>query len=349
MGSNFRYEILKISDILKNKSECKQLKKIIDNKQTNHISDDFAYVAKGFRTQFYGFLFVDQNIGNLKLEVPLKLEHLNQEERDLIARGHRTLTCLIELCLSEFKGPTNRIAALVDPYSNLKKIKINQSVKSFLTDQEMEEAVTAFQSGRVYKALKDCNAELMLQKIELKELMQIEEAMGKEIAIADREEPNEKMKYFIHKINLQDFENFQDVMLYVFYLIVALKNSLSLACQILYESMWGDSFTILNDDNIFRYSMNSNIVFNIHSVFTQKIEIKKASDGVGSLVLIDCHPTKNEHIHIWGDVVAQTISFNKEVGSSAKYTIVEVDDEMIDCINLINIILEKPISFKYGD
>ena len=29
--------------------------------------------------------------------------------------------------------------------------------------------------------------------------------------------------------------------------------------------------------------------------------------------------------------------------------IVEVDDEMIDCINLINIILEKPISFKYGD
>lgn len=356
MLDNFRHSVLKLQDIIETKPECKQLTQLLfeiqedigSEKSKDHLNEQFAYIANGYRCQFYGFLFVDQNIDELQLSIPLELEHLNQDEQILFTKCHQTITHFIELCLSELKNSSELIAQLVDPYSSLRDIKMDESMTSIITDEEMNNAVTAFQSGKVYQALKKSNAEGLFEKFKQSELYEIIDFTEKKIHLSVHEEIDKDINHLIRNIHYKKFEEFADFVLPVICLIASLRESLKMSCQYLYESLCGDDLTVLNDNNIFRYSMSSNVVCNVHHVDIQNYEMKISNDGIGSVVLIDCHPSKNEHVHVFGYVDAQTTKFNEEIGPSTKYTIVEVNEEMIDSGNLIDLILKDgPVSFEY--
>lgn len=82
MSTNFRSEVFKLCKKLQKNDVAKKIGGIIHDMSTvseskeigEKITDprnDFAYIAKHNNTEFHGFVFLDDNIGNIKQGSPL--------------------------------------------------------------------------------------------------------------------------------------------------------------------------------------------------------------------------------------------------------------------------------------
>ena len=66
---------------------------------------------------------------------------------------------------------------------------------------------------------------------------------------------------------------------------------------------------------------------------------------MGSVLLIDCDPSPDMHIHEFGMLVAETLNFAGEFGQTAKYSFVTVDEELIPIHHLTKSILQTGLPF----
>lgn len=349
MCSNFRTEVFKLCNMLKKQDEAAKIGELfrnltvtVENKETGEIKKnlhkDFSYVARHSRNQFHGYLFTDDHADTIELPLPLQIEHLTMDERCLIERGHSTIQRFVELCLGEIKEKSSIIARMMNPYSKYKEVKCEGV--SVLPDLEMENAAAAFRNGETYKALLASNCYLILNTFEegkMSALMQIlERDITKEI------QGDESEDFFNLVMNSGKSMDVPGALFKYSILIYALRESLALACQMLFrafDTRYPDKdLIVLNNDNIINIeSSGSNIFSEIYKVLIQGM----AFDECGDILLIDCNNRDGSHIHKFGRISAETINIGSECGETVKYTFAVVNNELIHIPNITNLIVQS--------
>lgn len=352
--SNFRTEVFKICKKLQTIEKSHDISSLIrdmsistENKETGEIKNtkhgDFAYAAKHSNNQFHGYLYVDENVETINKQVPISVEKLTKEERETIEIGHRTLVRFIHLCLSDFKSKSSAIAECMNPYSIFKKVSFDDSGERLLTDEEMQSAVEAFKNGKVYQALIKSNLTALFENIPFEQTITLIELTGKEIKKSYDDISNSDINEFSSR-NLSGYKNVEDVMLSVSILIFALKESLRMTCNLFYEAICGDPLIVLNNDNIINIeNKTSNRVVERYKVLIQDINMHISGDSIGSVLLLDCETMHGTKIHVFGMIIASTISFTGEMGYTTKYTFLTVNDELINIHIITDFILEKDL------
>ena len=318
-----------------------------ENLNTGEIKErkhgDFAYVAKHSNNQFHGYLFVDENIATINSQEPFRVDKLLKEERELIEVGHRTILRFVELCLSDFTLKSPVVAKCMNPYSIFKEVTYDISNELLLSDDEMQTAVKAFKTGKIYRILLDSDLTKLFDNVSLENMLGLIEVIGKELQKSYNENSNTEIDKFALKI-MNGYNNLQDVMYAASILIFALKESLRMTCSLFYQAICGDDLIVLNNDNIINIENRfSNCVVEHYKVLIQDIFLNVSGDSMGSVLLIDCETMYGEKIHEFGMIIASSISFVGEMGNTTKYSFLTIDDELVSIHNITNLIIEKDL------
>lgn len=223
--STFRTEVFNMCKKLQALDKSHEISALIremsvstENKETGEIKNpkhgDFAYAAKHNNNQFHGYLYVDENIETLNKHVPISVEHLLKEEREILEIGHRTLARFIHLCLSDFRAKSTTIAECMNPYAIFKEVSFIDSGESLLTDEDMQPAVDAFKKGKVCQALLNSNLTTLFKNVPSDQMIALINITGKEVEKSYDDITNSD----IDKLSLQNlngYSSIQDVMLSV--------------------------------------------------------------------------------------------------------------------------------------
>ena len=354
---DYRKEIFRLCKKLQTNGEVQKIQHLIhdmsvsvEHRETGifHASlhGDFAYLAKRCNSQFHGYLYLDEHLEHMELPIPLKVEHLAEDERAFMERGHRTLTRLVELCLGELKEKESLAAEAADPYFFLHKVSCSATAEPLLSDEELQPAVDAFQKGKVYQAILAFDLEKLFQKLPRENMLQIATVMEKEIGQSyDEEEVSEDMQKF--SLSLYRQKGMLDAVSYLIAcvaILTSLKSSLTISCRMLYEAICGGDLMVLNNENVIAIEKSSsNALFKSCKVLMQGLYINPVNQGVGSVVLLDCTPSETRHLHEFGMVTGITESIKRDLGETTRFTYVVLDDELNPLHNLTNAIIRAKV------
>lgn len=350
MSTNFRSEIFKLCQKLQTDRNSQEVGKAIHDmsvvtpkqvgQKATDSNNDLAYLAKHSNTQFHGFIFIDDNLEALEIPDFFHPKHLVHKERSLMEQGHKTLVRFIELCLSDIASESMEAANAINPYFLYKEVKISENTNALLTDAELQDAVTAFKSGAVYKALMKAKFTNIFKTTNINGLYSSIVALEKEIDHSLGENVSSYLRDFSLR-TCSKWNGLADVMLAVSILIVALKVSLKISCNLMYRAICGIDLFVLNNDNIINIEKRtSTSLSEFYKVFAQDIQPDFSGSEMGSILLIDCDLPYDTHIHEFGMLIAQTINLWGEFGESAKYSFVTVDKELIHIHQLVRTVLD---------
>lgn len=300
---------------------------------------DFAQLAEHSNNQFHGYLFVDDNADKIQLPAFLSIKRLSNEERKAIEKGHKTLTRFVELCLNDMRGKSPIIADAISPYFLYKSVTLNNDSISLFEDSEYDNLVKAFKNGKVYKSLYDSDIDCFSQIINKNNLQALMTIMEKEFSTGYNEDiPSDLSALSMRLLNKQ--LNAPDILYAYAIMIYALKESLRMACQLLYGAICGGDLVVLNNDNLINIeNKTSSQICNFYKVFVQGALFSVVGNLVGDVLLMDCDDSTNNHIHEFGMVTSTTIQLAGEFGQTSKISFVIVDNELIPISNITNTIL----------
>lgn len=350
MLTSFRSEVFKLYKKLQKDETSQEIGKMIHDmsvvveskeigQKVTNSRNDFAYMAKHSNTEFHGYVFLDDNIERIEIPHFFKPEHLSPEERTLIERGHRTLTRFVDLCLADIAFESNGVANSMNPYFLYKEVSISESVTALLSDDELMPAVSAFRNGTAYKALMDANFTKLFSRIDINSMRALIGVLEKEINQSLTEDVSKDLRDFSMRLHSK-LDNITDVMFAFSVLMLALKMSLKLACRLMYRAICGIDLFVLNENNIINIEKRtSTVVSEFYKVFAQDIHPDFSGSEIGSVLLIDCDLPHDTHIHEFGMLIAQTLNLAGEFGSSAKYSFVTVNEELIHIHQLVREVL----------
>lgn len=352
MSKDFRHEVFELCKVLQKKQLAKEVGTVMYNLSVTtesekcdeirrNVHGDLACIAQHSNTEFHGFLFIDENINKIDIPKFFQAEHLTPEERTLIERGHKTLTRFIDLCLSDIADKSHLVAEAMNPYFLYKEVTCSQKAESLLADTELLPAVTAFKNGAVYKALMDANFTMVFEKTDVNAMRSLVGSLQKEIDNSLGGNATKDLSDFSLKL-ADEPKDVAEIMFAFSILMVALKESLKLSCQLLYRAICGIELTVLNNDNIINIEKRtSNVISEFFKVFVQGLPIDYTNSEMGSILLIDCDLPYERHIHKFGMVIAETMNLSGEFGQTTKYSFVTVDKELILIHQLTERILHR--------
>lgn len=232
------------------------------------------------------------------------------------------------------------IADAISPYFLYKSVTLNNDSISLFEDSEYDNLVKAFKSGKVYKAVYDSDidrfSKIIINKNNLQAIMTI---MEREFSTGYNEDiPPDLSTLSVRLLNKQ--LNAPDILYAYAIMIYALKESLRMACQLLYGAICGGDLVVLNNDNLISIeNRTSSQICNFYKVFVQGALFSVVGNLVGDVLLMDCDDSTNNHIHEFGMVTSTTIQLAGEFGQTSKISFVIVDNELIPISNITNTIL----------
>ncbi len=150
----------------------------------------------------------------------------------------------------------------------------------------------------------------------------------------------------LHKIT-----DVPDLMMAGSVLILSLRESLAAACQLLFVALTGEKLIVLNNDNIISIDKNqSNLINEVMTVLVDDFITRISTSLAGDILLIDCEPIENHHIHDFGMIMSATSSLNQETGQTTKIDMIKLDEDMNCLYNLTNTIIKAdfPLVVKSG-
>lgn len=352
---NFRSEVFKLCKVIEKKIEAIEIKNLIhdlsvhvEKKSSNGVDadiipnrSDFGYVSKHSSNQFYGFLYTDEHIESYRELFP-KIEHLEENEKKIIAQGHVTVMALVDGCLHDVKENYPVLYDAINPYSKYKFIK-TISEKSIFCEEEFRNAINAFKNSKVYQKLFSSQIVDVFNDIPQEQMKMLLGVMDRDIIQTPLDVVPEDIRDFSIRI-LHKVKDVTDVMMAEAVLVLALRESLAAACQLLFVALVGEDLIVLNNDNIISIENHqSNSLYEVMTVLVEDILIRYSTELPGDVLLIDCDPNDNHHIHEFGIVRSATISFNNETGQTSKVSFVTIDEDM----NLLHNLTDAIIKAKF--
>ena len=152
---------------------------------------------------------------------------------------------------------------------------------------------------------------------------------NKEVNQSLDENETKDLKEFSLRL-VSKLNNITDIMFAFSILMFALKKSLELSCRLFYRAICGVDLFVLNEENIINIEKaTTNTICKFYKVFAQDLPFDYTGSEMGSILLIDCDTPYGSHIHEFGMVIAETINLLGELGQTAKYSFVTVNEELI--------------------
>lgn len=352
---DFRSEVFKLCKILERNKESKEIKNLIyslnvynENKNLNDTNtrsvlnrSDFGYASKHESNQFYGFLYANEHIESYKELFP-EIKPLENTEKKIIAQGHATVMMLVEGCLEDMKRCYPTLYDAINPYSNYKPIKVI-SESSILCENEFKSAINEFKNSKVYRKLFSSQIIDIFKDIPQEQMEILLGVMDRDLIRTPLDVVSEDIGNFAIRI-LHGVKDVTDVMMAEAILILALRESLAIACQLLFIALAGEDLMVLNNDNIINIESNySNLLYEVMTVMVEGILVRYSTKLSGDILLIDCDPSDKYHIHKFGIIRSATISFNNETGQTTKVTFVTIDEDM----NFLHNLTDKIIKIEF--
>lgn len=364
MSTNFRTAVFNLCKKVSKCAETQKIKDLIHNLSVvveNSEDDpkvfkrpphgDLAYIGAHQKIQFLGYLFADEAVDDINKKEPFLATALDEDEREIIEAAHKTIRLFLDECLAEVKRKYPKIAILVDPYSQYRKPMDRGNAKAFLSQIDLAECVEAFKQGKVYKKIITNEALYLFNGIKDPIVHQLVSAQNKQFS-DDMDTVSKETEDFFKKLYTNPHFGVADVlMLYTSY-CYALRKSLELAVQMLYEAILGLDMPVMNNDNIINLANHqNNIVYEKYVVLTQEVMLGFAGSGVGSMALLTCDLSETNHIKEFGEMIAITVNLVGEFGSSSKVTMVTVDEELNPIHRYTDAIMEtklgqSPVIFR---
>lgn len=313
----------------------------------NQAKLDFNYVSKHANNQFYGYLYTNEHVTEYKSIFP-EITNLEKDEEQLFKQAHATILKLIEGCLDDLKEAFPQIYKVINPYSKYKSIKWAET-KSFLEDEDYKKAISAFQKSKVFTKLKSPEIIEAFHTITEDHMFSLVEVLEKEMVECPADMVSEEIERFIRNTQEQ-YKKIEDILMAETILIVAMRRMIEMACQLLFIALIGEDLAVYNNDNIINIEKNqSNMLYKMMVILCDGIYAHHKSGSPGNIVLVDCDPAKNHHIHEFGYVRSSTMSMNNELGATTQYTLIIVDNEMNIFYQLTNHIIDKEFPKVYKE
>jgi hypothetical protein len=359
---NFRSEIFELCKVIQKKAETKEIKKLIHDlcvfvekdsssgvdMDTFSNRSDFGYISKHSSNQFYGFLYANEHIESYRELYP-RIKRLEESEKKIIEQGHATVMALVDGCLQDVKKNYPVLYESINPYSKYKSIK-TISEKSILCEDEIQNAINAFKNSKIYMKLFSSQIVEVFSDMTQDHREMLLGVMDRDIIRTPLDVVPEDIREFSIRI-LHKIKDVTDVIMAEAVLVLALRESLSAACQLLFVALVGEDLIVLDNNNIINIEKkHSNTLYNIMTVLVDDILLRYSTELPGDILLIDCDPSDNYHIHEFGIIRSSTISFNNETGQTTKVSFVTLDDDMNLLHNLTDAIVkaEFPPVVKVG-
>lgn len=347
---SFRSEIFALCKIIQKKEERKEISKLLYelNVSVERGNDssakifpnrtDFGYVSRHSMNQFYGYLYTDENVLSFKEMFP-SLVSLEEDERNLMKIGHATIMKLVNGCLCEIKEKYPVMYEVINPYSKYKTIR-EESENSILSETEIENAVKAFQTNIIYQKLLSSQALELFQNMSEEHIRVLIGALDKEILRTPLDVVPNDIRDFSIRI-LHKISKIEDIMMAEAILVLALREILSVACQLLFVALVGEDLIVFNNDNIINIEDNqNNSIYSMRTILVQGCLLRYSSDVVGDVLIMDCDAREDYHIHEFGFIRSVSLKFDNETGQTTKISFVTLDDDLNYLHNLTRTIVE---------
>lgn len=355
MSVNFRTAVFRLCKKISTCTEAQKIRAIIHNMSVVvETSDDpkvikrpphgdLAYIGAHQRIQFLGYLFADESVDAINKKKPFSATPLDDDEREIIEEAHNTIRYFLDECMVEVKKKNPRIAILIDPYLKYRKPKLKCNAKAFLNQNDLAECVKAFTLGKVYKKIISNETLCFFDQVTDSIFHQLVSVQNKQFT-EDMNTVTKETEEFFQKLYANSQIGVSDVLMIYTSYCYALRKSLELAVQMLYEAILGLDMPVMNNDNIINLvDHQSSIVYEKYVVLTQEIMLGYAGSGVGSMALLTCNPSETNHIKEFGIMIAVTVNLISEFGSSSKVTIITVDEELNPIHRYTDAIIESKL------
>ena len=350
MNQSFRSEVFNLCKKLQKNEDAQAIREVImslkitkENKATGEIQKnshgDFIQLAEHSNNQFHGYLFADDYADKIQLPAFFSIEHLSDEERALIERGHKTLTRFIELCLSDIGKKSKIVADAMSPYYLYKSVSISKDTKPLLSDSEYDNLIRAYKNGKVYRALYESDMSRFFNAINPSKMQALMAIISKEFITSFNDDvPLDLRNLSVKLMNKQ--MDAPDVLCAFTIMIYALKESLRMACQLLFGAICGADLIVLNNENLISIEKrNTSQICEYYKVFVQGCVFSIVGHLIGDVLLMNCDDGDDTHIHEFGMITSTTIQLAGEYGQTSKISFVTVDEELIPISNITQTIL----------
>lgn len=343
---DFRSEVFKLCKVIQNRSEANIVNdtyiKLFSTQSEECVIPKYSLfheAAKHGNNQFYGYLFANEHIDEFKAVVQA-ITPLPDEDIQIFARAHATIYALVKECVKEFEVSNPKLAKELDPYSKYRPITTPLGA-SFLAVKEYEKAAEAFRESKLYKKLIDPSVYAFVEELKPEDLHTMLMAIEKEIVACPLDVVSESIMPLVKKMTPK-FEKTEEILLAEILMIFVLKKSLENACSLLYTALIGEDLRVFNNDNII------NIDKTYSNSIRKVIQLSAIRNGLtgksflmaGDIILVDCDPYPERHIHEFGMIQSYSACFNCEMGETIKVTMMVVDDLLNPYYHLTNRIID---------
>lgn len=355
MSQSFRNEIFTLCKELQKNENIKEISNTIKSLKftkgettseniPKNLHGNFAQLAEQSNSQFHGYLFVDDNADKIQSSAFISIEHLSAEERCVIEKGHKTLTRFIDLCLNDIRNKSSIIGDAISPYYLYRSVIVSDDSSSLLDDSAYDLAAKAFKNGRLYKALYSTDLDNLARILNTENLQLVISKIEKEFNAGYVDEIPPNINAFAMRLLNKEL-NAPDILYAYAIVIYALKESLRMACQLLYDAICGGDLVVLNNDNLIKIENRaSSQICEHYKVFVQGMIFSIIGNLIGDILLIDCDVSTDEHIHEFGMITSTTLQFRREFGATSKVSFVVIDKELIPIFNITDTILRHGLS-----
>lgn len=350
MSTSFRSEVFSLCQKLAGSKQAHEISRVIHDLSVSPEEDvlrsltkgkhgDFAYVAKQSDTEFQAYLFLDDNLDRVSLPDCFRVEHLLTSERILIENGHATLVEFVKECLSDISNECEIAGRMMEPYSLHKDVEISGSAKSLLTRNALQGAVKAFKETPAYISFISSNILEVFKQAATETVLDLFSALDNSMQLCLKARIPNDIKDFSHRLALRTYES-EDAFFAPTLLMFSLRQSLKTAIHLMFRAICGVNLFVLNENNIIKIeSQSSDATCDRYRVLAQGVEFDTAGNSAGDVLLCDFSFNNGKHIHEFGFVVSETVSFSKECGETSKFSFVGLDDSL----NLLRPLIQQII------
>lgn len=281
-----------------------------------------GYIAKRRYLQFGGYLFVHNNIKQIRESMNQPIPNFVESDLVTIKKAHALLANLNRTLVNDLKTARPYLDLVLDPYATLQHeelINVDDLLDTNIFKQlkdAMNKSTPVNKLNALVSSLKiDTPAEAMSQAC----LSLIEDISN---AGVNRAPDGFEMLIIKKSSNDPQFQFFLLVCA-----VACIRKMIGNIDQLLYQALLSDKPAILHEDNII------NIGDHNFNVVSEGIEITVQPTGpeffsnLHDLILVDIKEVRNQEMHKWFVAESIQLSFNQKTGNNIVFKLRALDDD----------------------
>lgn len=319
------YEVCKYIKSLAMRQEIKELIYKMHTARSSH--GDLGYIAKHKYIQFLGYLIVSQQKKEIESgPLPIRINTLSQNELAILEQAHRFILQINKNCCEHLKPVLPNAVYSIDPYVQYNYKFQNSNNKTIDSNVDsIRNLYATFTNHPSFKIIQKYVPQIKNIKHVPKEyfltiVLRIVEDI---ISSGPFTTPSELRNLeFTLKKNSQEY-----YISTIIKALIALRSSLSLLDQLLYQAFQFDKLSLLDQNNIFTIEKRSgNLLGESMSILIQPIG-RELFSNPNDTILVKLK-SDNHNIDCLFRVEGINLTFNRDFGTTQKFGLRKVDDNL---------------------